>query len=90
MPAAGNLDWICHLAGWTIGAAGMVLLLWALFWDRSRGRRRCPKCWYDMAGVPGLRCPECGKEAKSERQLSATRRRWRWAAAGVARRHAAA
>lgn len=58
-------------------------MLWALLWDRARGRRRCPKCWYDMAGVPGMRCPECGREAKSERRLGRTRRRWRWAATGA-------
>jgi hypothetical protein len=63
MSAASNLDWLYHTFGWTLAAAGMVLLAWALFWDRSRGRRRCPKCWYNMEGVPGLRCPECGREA---------------------------
>lgn len=60
-----------------------ALICWALFWDRSRGRRRCPKCWYDMAGVPGLKCPECGREAKGERALRRTRRRWRWAGLGA-------
>lgn len=56
-----NLDWLCTLAGWTLTGAGLLMLLWALFRDRSRGRRRCPRCWYDMAGVPGLQCPECGR-----------------------------
>src|SRR5262249_34831615 len=45
--------------------------------DRSRGRRRCPRCWYDMMGVPGRRCPECGREARAEARLYRTRRRWR-------------
>ena len=38
---------------------------------KSWGRhgRRCPTCLYDMAGVPGLRCPECGTEARDERDL---------------------
>jgi hypothetical protein len=75
--AATHLDWLYHLLGYTFAAAAVVLLLWALFWDRSRGRRRCPKCWYDMAGVPGLRCPECGREARREGSLHRTRRRWR-------------
>ena len=54
--------------------------MWALFWDRSRGRRRCPRCWYDMEGVPGKRCPECGRDARRERSLFRTRRQWRWMA----------
>jgi hypothetical protein len=71
--------------GWTIAAAslsliGAVLLLWSLFRDRARGRKRCPRCWYDMSGVTSLICPECGKNAKNERRLSRTRRRWRGAA----------
>jgi hypothetical protein len=32
-----------------------------------------------MEGVPGLVCPECGKDAKRERRLLKTRRRWGWA-----------
>lgn len=79
MGTGAGYDWVYAAAGWAVGAAGVLLLLWALFWDRSRGRRRCPKCWYDMAGVAGLRCPECGKEAKRERRLRRTRRRWVWA-----------
>ena len=32
--------------------------------DRSKGRPRCPKCWYDMRGtLPRLVCPECGHDA---------------------------
>lgn len=84
MSGPANLDWLYLAAGWTLAALGAALLLWALFWDRSRGSRRCPKCWYDMAGVPGLRCPECGREAGSEKSLFKTRRR-RWpAVAGLA------
>lgn len=79
MASAANLDWLYHTLGWTFAAAGVVLLGWALFWDRSRGRRRCPKCWYSMEGVPGLRCPECGREAKSERSFFRTRSRYRYA-----------
>lgn len=71
------------IAGWTFAAAGVLLLLWALFGDRSRGRRRCPKCWYDMTGVPGLMCPECGRAAKHERGVLRTRRRWRGVAAAM-------
>jgi hypothetical protein len=83
MAAAGNLDWLYHLLGYSLAAAGALLLLWALFWDRSRGRRRCPKCWYDMRGVPGPKCPECGREAAKEAALTRTRRHPRRAAIAV-------
>jgi len=53
----------------------LILLAWALPGDRARGRRRCPKCWYDMAGTPGLVCPECGKDARREARLGRARRR---------------
>lgn len=72
-------DWIIYTAGSLLGLAGITILAIALFKDRSRARRRCPKCWYDMTGVPGLQCPECGKKAAAENKLFKTRRRWRWA-----------
>lgn len=80
------------IAGWTLAAAGVLLLLWALFGDRSRGRRRCPKCWYDMSGAAGtadedgeyrFTCPECGRVVQHARGLLRTRRRWRWVVAAV-------
>lgn len=64
--------------------SGVALAAWALFWDRARGRKRCAGCWYDMGAVVGLTCPECGREAKGERGLLRTRRRWRVAALVVA------
>lgn len=78
MAGAATIDWIYEVGGWTLAGVGGVLLLWALFWDCSRGRRRCPKCWYDMAGLPGLTCPECGRDARREKRLLKTRRRWQW------------
>lgn len=71
--------WTTPLA--VIGASvclfALLLIICAIVGDRSRGRKRCPKCWYDMSGSPGLQCPECGKTAKSERKLSKSRRpRW--------------
>ncbi len=77
-----NWDWIFIALGWTLAGLGVLLALWALFWDRSRGRRRCPKCWYSMEGAAqakdgGLTCPECGKEIKVASHLCKTRRRWR-------------
>jgi hypothetical protein len=66
------------IIGSVVGAAGLMLAAWALGWDRARGRRRCPKCWYDMAGVAGLQCPECGRTASNESRLLRTRRRPAW------------
>lgn len=72
--------------GWSLGpvqaaAVGVavfavVLGVWAWRGDRSRGRRRCPKCWYDMSGSK-LVCPECGHDAKVVKRLYRPRRRKR-------------
>lgn len=57
---------------------GLLLMIWALTWDRIRGgpkRPRCPgrvlkPCWYDMSGsLATMQCPECGREFASESQL---------------------
>ncbi len=72
-----------QIAGWTLTALALLLALWALFADRPRARRRCPRCWYDLASTAGLTCPECGRTAKAERALFRTRRRWRWTAAAL-------
>lgn len=70
-----------------LGLSGLGVVVWALFSDRARGRRRCPRCWYDLKGVPGevpeLKCPECGHAVRRERALGRTRRKWRVAAAAV-------
>jgi len=60
-------------------AAALFVLARFAIGDRARGRRRCPKCWYDMAGVIGA-CPECGRKIRSERELARTRRPRRWMA----------
>ena len=54
------------------------MLCFGLWRDRSKGRPRCPKCWYDMRGtLPRLECPECGNDAGEEQHLYADRiRRW--------------
>ena len=53
-----------------VPAAGSLIICWGLWGDRSKGRVRCPKCWYDMRGtVPRLECPECGHDAKQKRLL---------------------
>lgn len=75
--------WIFQAMAWVLGVAGVLLLAWALVGDRARGRRRCPKCWYDLSAARpeggGVTCPECGKKSAGERSLRRARRRWRWA-----------
>lgn len=82
--ASTSPDWWINPALWLggtiVAAAALFLLAWAVFADRSRGRRRCPRCWYDMSATTGLKCPECGRDAKGERHLFSTRRR-KWIAA---------
>lgn len=62
---------------WIVSPAAMIvgvpLLWWALFGDRQRGRRRCPRCWHDLTGTPGLTCGECGHTARREGALHRTR-----------------
>lgn len=56
---------------------GVFLVIWALVGDRARGRKRCPKCWYDMSGAVGFQCPECGRRVKHERGFGRSKRpRW--------------
>lgn len=81
-------DLVLEIAAWVLTIAGLVVIAWALFWDRARGRRRCPKCWYDMGGAKAdgdgrFTCSECGRVVRRERRLFKTRRRWRRAIAGV-------
>ncbi len=66
-------------------AAGLgAWLLWSGFrGDRSRGRRRCSACWYDLSATSGLKCPECGREWRHERQLLRDRRSWGRVVLGV-------
>ena len=70
-------NWAYWISAWIVCFGALVLIIWALFWDRPRGRRRCPKCWYDMRGSDSLTCSECGHTARRERQLYKTRRRMR-------------
>ena len=66
-------------AALALASFAIVLIAWAIRGERSRGRRRCPRCWYDMSGS-GLRCPECGFEARHSSALYRPRRRWKAAA----------
>lgn len=81
---AFTVDWTelvfqCLFGGFVAMAIWTVAL--AIRGDRSRGRARCPHCWYSMDGVDSLQCPECGREAPGKKALFRTRRRWRRAAA---------
>ena len=77
------VDTAAPVGGWALIAFCAAFMLWGFFADRSAGRRRCPKCWYSMDGVPGLKCPECGNDARAEKRLFKTRRQWRLVAGGV-------
>ncbi|MEM6260096.1 MAG: C2H2-type zinc finger protein [Planctomycetota bacterium] len=78
--------WFWQYGIWLTGLGGclliaLVLSAWGLLGDRCKGRLRCPRCWYDMRGREGeskFTCPECGKTARSERQLQRHHRRY-WA-----------
>lgn len=67
-----------------VAAGGIGVTWWAIFGDKPRGRRRCPRCWHDLSGTPGLTCGECGHAARAEPELRAARRRWSIAAVTVA------
>ena len=81
-------DLLLLLLPWLGGALFAVVMLWAIWWalfaDRSRGERRCPRCWHLMDAAVGLRCSECGLQVKHEGALFATRRKWGLAAMAMA------
>jgi hypothetical protein len=70
------------ILGWAGLGAGCLAFLWFILgnarsWLPRRERpRRCPKCWYDLSHTPGMRCSECGFEARHEKRLHRVRRRW--------------
>jgi hypothetical protein len=82
-------DWFLETGLYLLGVAlipvtGLLLVCVGIWGDRSKGRSRCPKCWYDMRGsLPRLECPECGHDAGHEHQLYKHHRRWGRAIVGV-------
>lgn len=70
------------IAGLVVGIGALALGAWALFADRSRGRRRCPRCWHELLPAQSP-CPECGRVIRHERETRWTRRRWRWVLAAL-------
>ena len=78
--------WLFWITGALLGGAGSFLICFGLFSDRLSGRfrrRHCAKCWYEMSKSSGLRCPECGHEARDEKEFITPRRRWGLASAGL-------
>ncbi|MBX3404878.1 MAG: hypothetical protein KF699_15820 [Phycisphaeraceae bacterium] len=75
--AGSPLDFAMWTGAIFLGVLALLVATWALFADSARGRKRCPKCWYDMSASPALTCPECGTTAKSPAALLRTRRHWR-------------
>ncbi len=57
----------------------LAITLIARAWLRRKDlqTRRCYRCHYDLSATSGPKCPECGREAKSEAELLGKRRRWR-------------
>src|SRR4051812_23827005 len=85
MHPLGLTEWAALICGVVLGAGSLASLLIALFRDRAGARRRCPRCWYELAALArtpfvALTCPECGRAIGKPRQLLRTRRRWRRAA----------
>lgn len=75
--------WAFTILAWLLLLAG-VFVAWRFGWrDPGKGTRRCPRCWYDMSATSGLKCPECGRESASERDLYRSRSRKRWLFVGV-------
>ncbi len=77
------MNMVLWISAAALGALALLVAAWALLADRSRGRRRCPKCFHPMDAKIGLICPECGHDTRDERRLFHTRRRWKLAIAGV-------
>lgn len=68
------------LSAWllSIGAFAAIVICTAIAaksiaGDPPRGRRRCPRCWHEL-GPDGLRCAECGHEARREAEVTRNRR----------------
>ncbi len=70
----GGPDWLYFTLAGILGVLSLWLFYRGLFADRSRGRKRCPKCFYDLSAAPSNTCPECGRVIKKPRQFHKTHR----------------
>ena len=70
--------WVWLGAGWLLAGLGVWLLVRGRPFRLRHGGRLCRRCGYSMAGVPSLKCPECGRTARSEKQLRVSRGSKRW------------
>ncbi|UCD76179.1 MAG: hypothetical protein JSV91_04500 [Phycisphaerales bacterium] len=71
----------------TLIPVGLILIGLLLREAIGRGSDHpcCPKCWYDLTGATGLRCPECGFSAQTPERFRKRRRRsWRYITAMAA------
>lgn len=90
--ALGERSWLgqddpaIFLTGATLVQIAAALVTVGWWFDPSRGRRRCPKCWYDLSATKGSLCPECGRETAKESRFYRTRRKpgLFWLAAALA------
>jgi hypothetical protein len=78
------IDWSWVAAGVMVGLTGMLLAWRSVRRGRTGKCPACPGCGYDMRGMGGLRCPECGRVALSAADLLRRPRRWPVALAGLA------
>jgi hypothetical protein len=64
--------WMLTAAG--IAMVGLGIATAGLTLDPAYGRRRCAGCWYEFIMLASdATCPECGRQAKGERDLLRTR-----------------
>lgn len=49
------------LPAWTIGLALIMIVIWHAHRNSSRQDGSLCVCGYDLNGLPGPRCPECGR-----------------------------
>ena len=50
-------DLVYAYAPWVLLAIAAGVVLWALFPTGRGDGVRCPRCWYDMNGIPGSDAP---------------------------------